>query len=161
MIKDILVLGHPILTVKSFPATHTVNGWSDETMQICRDLFDTIRSTKNAIGLAAPQIGYSRNIFATHFHQDSIYPIVHIEPQILKRSKTTNSMIEGCLSIPNDHYVIERHDAILVKYFVWAQGERTFHEVVRKLDGVKARVFQHEYDHLQGKLIWPYEDLYE
>ncbi len=104
--------------------------------------------TKDGVGLAAPQIGVSERFF--------VYDVgeglnIVVNPEILDKSKETSVGEEGCLSIPEVYEEIPRSDSIRVRYF-GLDGKET----KRELEGYEARVFQHEFDHLDGKLFIDY-----
>jgi peptide deformylase len=97
----------------------------------------------NGCGLAAPQIGMNLNMFVAHIHNKDI---VFINPSIVEHSQETNFDVEGCLSIPNKAGLVERYNWIKVRYF---NGTKF---IMEALEGMNARIFQHEYDHLLGIL---------
>ncbi len=109
-------------------------------------MFDTMRAQKG-IGLAAPQVGINEQIFVVDTGKDAL---AIINPKIIKSSGSEESE-EGCLSIPNLHVNVKRAKDLEVEFI----DENN--EVVRaKVSGLLAKVFQHENDHLQGKLILDY-----
>lgn len=73
---------------------------------------------------------------------------IFINPEIMEYSKEVNEDWEGCLSVPNVSALIKRSNSIKVK-FIDLNGN----EVLNSYQGFKARVIQHEYDHLNGVLI--------
>jgi len=100
------------------------------------------------IGLAAPQIGISKRFF--------IYDVIGeltlvLNPEILARAEETESGEEGCLSFPGVFLRIPRATGIKARYF-----DQEGKEYVLMLEGLEARVFQHEFDHLNGKLFIDY-----
>lgn len=105
---------------------------------------------QQGIGLAAPQIGVNKQIFVLDVGKGQ-GPYAIINPKIIKKSKKLDEMEEGCLSIPKVHINIKRPKSVTVE-FTDHMGEK----VTRDLDGLLAKAFQHEYDHLQGKLITDY-----
>ncbi len=103
---------------------------------------------EDGVGLAAPQIGISERVF--------LYDVgeklnVVINPEILEKSTEEEIGEEGCLSFPEIFDKVPRSVSIRVRYFD-QHGE----EYVKKLEGYEARVFQHEFDHLNGKLFIDY-----
>ena len=114
---------------------------------IVSSLLDTLQDY-NGWGLAAPQVGVNEQIFVITIDGDIL---AVINPVITKKIGTS-VMEEGCLSIPRKQIKVERPEEIEVE-FLDLHGQT----VVMKLSGVWARVFQHEYDHLQGVLITDYE----
>lgn len=104
----------------------------------------TICDNSLGIGLAAIQIGIPKRVFVMY---DSIY----MNPIILRKMGKVN-IVESCLSIPNVQVDVCRADIILVKY----QDEDGISKT-RQLEGLKSVVFQHEFDHLNGRLILYYQ----
>ncbi len=102
----------------------------------------------DGVGLAAPQIGISERFF---MYDAGEKLNVVVNPEILERSLETEFGEEGCLSIPDIFEKVPRALKIKVKYL-----NRQNHEEIRELEGYEARVFQHEFDHLNGKLFIDY-----
>ncbi len=109
-------------------------------------LFDTMKAQKG-VGLAAPQVGVNEQVFVVDNGKESF---AVINPKVIK-SSGTQVLEEGCLSIPNLHVKVKRADTLLVE-FTDENNERLRAE----LSGLTARIFQHEYDHLNGKMIIDY-----
>ncbi|MGB9615350.1 MAG: peptide deformylase, partial [Fervidobacterium sp.] len=100
---------------------------------------------EDGVGLAAPQVGLSLRFFG--MDDGSEFKMV-VNPEILERSEEKELGEEGCLSIPGVFADVERHRWIKVRY----QDEHgVYHEEL--LEGYSARIFQHEYDHLDGVLF--------
>ncbi len=112
-----------------------------------REMSETMY-TEDGVGLAAPQVGISKRFF---MYDTGEKLNVVVNPEILERSIETESGEEGCLSIPDVFEEVRRSTRIKVKYF-----ERDGNEVIKILEGYEARVFQHEFDHLNGKLFIDY-----
>ncbi len=136
------VLGDPILRQKAKPVK--IVG-AVERMLIAT-MFETMEAHKG-IGLAGPQVGIAEQIFVVDTGKEAF---AVINPKILK-SSGGEIMEEGCLSIPNVHVNVKRATAIEVEF-----TDEENHLVRAKLSGLTAKVFQHEFDHLQGKLIIDY-----
>lgn len=101
------------------------------------------------IGLAAPQIGVSRQMFV-YQTPDMAEPAVVVNPEVFPGSDL-EVRVEGCLSLPGMEVRVPR--ALWVRIKAWdALGRMT----TGLLTGLQARVVQHEFDHLQGKLIIDY-----
>ena len=100
------------------------------------------------IGLAAPQVGKNKRIFVMG---DSTETFVCINPVILEASEATNVFSEGCLSFPGLYLDIIRPTAVKVAYYD-VDGKL----MEKALDGIQARCFQHELDHLGGILFTSY-----
>lgn len=151
-IVPITICGDKILRKK----TARVSEIDAETVGIISDMFETMRNA-NGIGLAANQIGVNKQIFVVDISPVEGYekykPIAMINPKIISKSEETNSIEEGCLSIPDLRSEIIRPEAISISYFDVDLKEHTI-----EADDLLARVIQHEYDHLQGILFIDYLD---
>jgi len=99
------------------------------------------------IGLAAPQVGINKKIFVADIGEG---PVVVVNPHILNVEGAWK-MEEGCLSIPGVSVEIERPKKIIVEY-----TDENNKLVKCEMDEMMARVFLHENDHLEGKLILDY-----
>jgi peptide deformylase len=122
--------------------------------ELVTNLFDSL-NTKEGIGLAAPQIGILKKMFmiAVPLNDEKGDEVLHfkkafINPSIINKSDEKVYYNEGCLSIPGIYEDVLRSKSINVRYF-----DRDFNPVEEQLDGIVARVFQHEYDHLDGVLF--------
>lgn len=98
------------------------------------------------VGLAATQIGQTEQIFVMK-NPDGSFKVI-FNPQILSSGNRTKLFFEGCLSIPNFYAEIRRPIVVTVSYLN-EQGQ----PIKERLTGIPAWIFQHEYDHLQGKLF--------
>ncbi|WGH24933.1 MAG: peptide deformylase [Candidatus Shikimatogenerans bostrichidophilus] len=102
----------------------------------------------NGIGLAAPQIGININLFVISIRNEKK---IFINPSIINYSKSKIISEEGCLSLPNVYIKIQRYKYILIKtYNIYWEIE------FLKLSNMLSIIFQHEFDHLKGKLIIDY-----
>ena len=99
----------------------------------------------NGVGLSANQIGIEERVFVMMVDIDLEQTITCFNPKIIKESKDEVVMEEGCLSYPEMHLDISRPRSIIVKYE--DEGKSIFK---RRLDGDIARIFFHEYDHMEG-----------
>ena len=118
------------------------------------NMFETMYGA-HGVGLAAPQIGLSIRLFiidATSFAEDEPalkdFKKVFINAHIIEESGDKWSFNEGCLSIPEIREDVSRQDTVKISYYDenWILHEETF-------NGLAARVIQHEYDHIEGKLF--------
>jgi peptide deformylase len=116
-----------------------------------------LETLKNAggIGLAAPQTGLLKRAFVIDTSplledDNSImkYEQTFINPEIVWQSDYKTYYNEGCLSIPDIFEDVLRPEKITVRYF-----DENFNRIEEELDGIKARIFQHEFDHLEGILF--------
>lgn len=104
-----------------------------------------------AVAIAAPQIGASKRIFLIddqHSDRDDVPSLVAINPKIVKASKRTHIVGEGCLSVPDRYGEVRRHMNVTMR----AQDEEgNWYE--RGAGGLLAQIIQHECDHLDGILF--------
>ena len=107
-------------------------------------MWNTVKE-KNGIGLAAPQIGETINLFIVNTAKDKF---VVINPRIVSYSAEIIEFEEGCLSIPETLVNIKRPAFITLEY-----RDENFNKKNKFFNGIAARVIQHEYDHLKGVLI--------
>lgn len=141
-------LGSDILRKKAKPVKNIKD---PEVQQLIDDLIATVVDV-NGVGIAAPQVYHSLRIFIVASHPNPRYPnapemapTAIINPKILKASDEIVKDWEGCLSIPGIRGLVPRHKIVEVEY-----TDRKGKKVKRKFDDFIARIFQHEYDHLEG-----------
>lgn len=147
----IKLYGDPILRKKGAPVTEI----NDFIRTLVSDMSETMHAY-DGIGIAAPQVGHSLLLFVTHSpifnpstqEWENEKERVWINPKLIEYSKEVWKHEEGCLSIPNVHSVVERFSKIRVETTNLDGTQETL-----ELVGWPARVFQHEYDHIQGKLF--------
>lgn len=104
-----------------------------------------------AIAIAAPQIGVSKRLFLIEDQskdRDSLPNLVAINPQILKRSKKTHIVGEGCLSIPEYYGEVKRHTNVTMRAL-----DEAGKKYERGAGNLLAQIIQHEIDHLDGILF--------
>ena len=149
MIKEIMKLGAPVLRGIAKPVVLNA-----ETKVIIENMKDTLANTQG-VGIAAPQIGVSAQIMIIASRPTERYPnapfmppTVMLNPCFKALSEQKIKGWEGCLSIPSIRALVPRYTAIEVEYLN-EQGET----VILQLFDFTARVFQHEYDHLIGKVF--------
>ena len=123
--------------------------------EVVKDMEDTLLSTDNGIGLAAPQVGVHLRIVLITLYRgakdDEGKILVLINPEITKYSADTVIMEEGCLSIPGFYEKVERPAKIEVTFMDMKGKMQTL-----ALDGINAREVLHEIDHLDGVLFTDY-----
>lgn len=117
---------------------------NDELKSLLNEMLDVMHKA-NGIGLASNQIGIEKRFFVLNI--DNVIKKV-INPEILTFSEETATREEGCLSIPGIYKQVIRPAKIKVKYL-----DENANEVIEELDGLFARAFQHELDHLDGILF--------
>jgi peptide deformylase len=131
------------------PVRH-ITGFDDKLIGLIHDMFETMESA-DGVGLSATQVGLRislavMDISGMEGHENE-EPLVAINPEILESSGEC-AMEEGCLSIPGIRSEVVRADTLTVRF-----TDGAFQPVEAELSGVWARVFQHEYDHLNQKFI--------
>jgi peptide deformylase len=150
MVYPIVVYGSPILRKKAPDIDRDLKGLST----LIADMFETMYKS-DGMGLAAPQIGKSLRLIvidATSMGEDDPsmkdFKKVFINPRIVEEEGEAWIFNEGCLSLPKIREDVLRKPRIRIKYYDenWQVHDETF-------DGVKARIIQHEYDHLDGILF--------
>lgn len=126
------------------------------TIELIKNMFETMRNA-NGIGLAATQVGVDQSIFVIDLSPVEDYektkPMVFINPKILDFSDKKVPIEEGCLSIPEIRYELERPESIYITYLDTDLKEQTL-----EADKLLARVCQHEQDHLNGVLFTDHLD---
>ena len=113
-----------------------------------QELSNTLKESMihhKGLGLSANQIGIWERAFVMIRDIEYNEIITCFNPRILKESTKKVSMQEGCLSYPDLFLDISRPESVVVKY---EDENKHIHKM--KLDGLAARVFQHEYDHMEG-----------
>lgn len=118
------------------------------------NLFETMYQS-DGIGLAAPQVGKSLRVFvvdASPLEEDDAslkgFKRVFINPRIISYEGEFSTYSEGCLSIPDIREDVERESGIRINYC-----DRDFNYREEYFEGIAARIIQHEYDHLEGRLF--------
>ena len=151
-IVPITMCGDKILRKKAAKVSEI----DDNIVGTIADMFETMRNA-GGIGLAANQIGLNKQIFVVDISPVEDYekykPIAMINPKIISKSDETDSIEEGCLSIPELRAEVIRPKSIFISFFDVNMKEHTI-----EADELFARVIQHEYDHLQGVLFIDYFD---
>ena len=97
------------------------------------------------VGLSANQIGIGERVFIMMLNMETEETITCFNPRIIKRYDDNVWCEEGCLSFPDEIINVERPDRIVIKY---EDEDKKDHKI--KLSGMAARVFLHEFDHLEG-----------
>lgn len=151
MIYPIVMYGDPVLRTRA----KDIEVGTDLT-QLIADMYETMHNA-SGIGLAAPQIGKGIRLFVvdgTVLEEEpgmQDFKRAFINPQILDETGTPWEYEEGCLSIPNIREKVARKEKLRIRYYneEWKQVEEVY-------DAMKARIIQHEYDHLEGKMFVDY-----
>lgn len=149
MIYPIVIYGHPVLK----KVAEDIDKDYPDLKQFIDDMFESMY-VSDGLGLAAPQLGKSIRIFvidgepvAEDAPEMAGFKKAFINAHITERSGEKVIMSEGCLSIPNLHEDVSRESKIRIEYY---DENWEFHD--EEYEGYKARVIQHEYDHLDGIL---------
>ena len=138
----IRLYGDPCLETKS----KAVKGVGPVERMLIAAMFETVTACKG-VGLAAPQVGINEQIFVVDTGKEVF---AAINPKIIKTAGK-EVMEEGCLSIPRVLVEVKRAKTVWVEF-----TDQENRQVRVQFNELTARVFQHEYDHLQGKLILDY-----
>lgn len=142
----IVAYGDPVLKKLG----NEINEDYPELQKLIANMFETMYHA-NGVGLAAPQIGLPIRLFIVDFKDDEAtegYKQVFINARILEETGEEWMFNEGCLSIPDIRENIMRKPKVQINYF-----DEDFVEHTEELEGMPARVVQHEYDHIEGKLF--------
>jgi peptide deformylase len=143
----IVIYGSPVLRKKTFDIDA-----EDDFTEMASSMRETLKQAYG-IGLAAPQVGILKSMFVidtSSFENENCNSVekAFINPEILNYSEKSTYYNEGCLSIPGIFEDVNRPEEVEVRYrdlnFDWQE------EI---LTGIVARIFQHEYDHLEGILF--------
>ncbi len=150
-VLEIAELGNPVLRKRA----EEVDNLQGQAFQALIDDLIATAFDANGVGIAAPQVSESRRVFIMSSHPNARYPnapkmkpTAIINPEIIFNSDETVKDWEGCLSIPGIRGIVSRHKFIRARYFLrnGIEEEREFSDFV-------ARIFQHEYDHINGVLF--------
>jgi peptide deformylase len=153
MIREVLHMGDPRLRQKAKKVTQFTPGLK----KLAEDMLETMRY-HDGVGLAAPQLGLLQRIFVAEIpkpedgddqeaHPQSGKIYILINPEIISAAATLAEGEEGCLSVPGYRGLVDRPEWVEVK----AQNLQG-RPVKLKVDGLLARIFFHEIDHLNGQL---------
>ena len=162
------------LVAQNHPALHTISEeitpeeFSDGTVtKILKGMRQAIKEYSvdgfSAVAIAAPQIGVAKRMFLIEDQsgsEEERFPtIIAINPRIIKTSKQTHIVGEGCLSVPKLYGVVKRSTNVTLEA-TDEQGKK----FTRGAGGLLAQIIQHECDHLDGTLFidraedsWPVE----
>lgn len=150
MVLPIVAYGDPVLRKMGLDITKDYPGLD----KLIDDMFETMEKAKG-VGLAAPQIGKAIRLFvidSNKMYDEDEKPEgireVFINARIIEESGDEWAFEEGCLSIPGIREDVYREEDIVIQYY-----DRNFNFHEKTLTGLTARVVQHEYDHIDGKLF--------
>lgn len=153
MILPVVAYGDPVLR----KLADEIDADYPDLKELIANMFQTMYDAAG-VGLAAPQIGKSIRLFivdASPFEEDEPnlkgFKKVFINPIILEEEGNAWKFNEGCLSIPGIREDVSRKPNITIEYY-----NEQFELLEETYDGIAARIIQHEYDHIEGKLFIDY-----
>ena len=133
----------PVLCLRGKP----VERIDDEVRAVAHRMLQLMHAAPG-VGLAAPQVGLSWRMFVANATGSPDDDMVFVNPTLLDPGRDTEELEEGCLSLPDIRGLIRRPKLMTIQ----AQDEDGEHFELTA-DGLEARIWQHEYDHLDGILI--------
>lgn len=148
-IRPICITGEPVLHQRAAEVTV----FDDELRELVADMFETMDKAPG-VGLAAPQIGVGLRIFTYDYPDDNgnerrgviINPVLEIGA-VSQEPADEDTEVEGCLSVPGERFPLKRAEKAIVTGVDLDQKP-----VLIEAEGWYARIFQHEFDHLNGTL---------
>jgi len=145
MILPILLYGDPMLETVSAPVDENAK---EDINRLISDMFETMHKA-NGVGLAAVQVGVPLRLFVieAHLERENFHLRGAFINPVIKESGDLVKYPEGCLSVPGLAGNVERPSVIEIEYL-----DENWVLQKKKLDGYSARIIQHEYDHLEGKV---------
>ena len=150
MILPIYTYGQPVLR----KVAEDIDADYPELKQLVENMFET-NERADGVGLAAPQIGLPIRVvivdlrpLAEDMPEYAEFKRAYINGYIVDEEGETILMDEGCLSLPGIHEKVPRAERVRVQYV-----DENFVEHDEWVDGFLARVLQHEFDHLEGKVF--------
>ncbi|MBD2702690.1 peptide deformylase [Spirosoma sp. BT702] len=159
MILPIIAYGDPVLRKRA----KDIEPGSIDVKALSDNMFETMYAA-SGVGLAGPQIGQSIRIFVVDGEplnddepEEEIdksligFKKVFINPEIIEEAGDDWGFEEGCLSIPGIRGEVFRPEIVVIRYF-----DTDWNEHEEEYEGMAARIIQHEYDHLDGKLFTDY-----
>jgi peptide deformylase len=151
MILNVLKMSNPAELKILHRKCVDVTDFNEDLQSFCRDMVETMFAA-DGVGLAAPQVGRNINMFVMRtlrgLAENTREHIVLVNPYTVIEVGDGGVAQEGCLSVPGLWGDVKRFDHVGVVYWT-PEGERRGVEY----KSFQARIYQHEYDHLQGKLF--------
>src|SRR6185369_10537981 len=148
ILRQIAQLGQPVLREPTHPIA---NPQEPELQALIDDMLATMEDA-GGVGIAAPQVFQSLRLFIVASRPNPRYPqapqmepAAMLNPELLWASQDMELGWEGCLSIPGLRGLVPRHRRVRISYLT-----RTGELCEGELEGFVARIFQHEYDHING-----------
>jgi peptide deformylase len=153
MVYPIIMYGDPVLRKRA----REVEKGAMDIKAFVGDMYETMYAA-HGIGLAAPQIGKSIRVFVvdgTSLNEEEEdmtgFKKAFINPVIVEEEGEKWEFEEGCLSIPNIRENVSRQETVRIRY-----ADEDWNVIEEEYSGIKARIIQHEYDHLEGKMFIDY-----
>jgi len=153
-VREIVTVGHPVLRERAREITPGELA-SRDVQTLIDDLVDTMRHA-NGAGLAANQIGVPLRVAVIEVNDNPRYPYkpripltIVVNPVLEPLGTETVAINEGCLSVPNLRGEVDRFVEVRVRFL---DREGREHDEIRR--GLTAGTFQHECDHLDGRLFF-------
>lgn len=150
-ILEITKLGQPVLRRRA----QAIRGLQSPDLQILIDAMIATMKDASGVGIAANQVGLGLRLFIVapapnprYPHSPKMQPVAMINPRLVSHSRETIAGWEGCLSVPGIRGMVPRYKRIEIEY-TSREGKRER----RTLHNFVARVFQHEFDHINGKVF--------
>ncbi len=150
MVLPIYLYGQPVLRKEA----EDIDKDYPDLKQLIQDMYETL-TTADGCGLAAPQIGRSIRLFVVDgselgedYPDCATFKKAFINPEIIEESDKTATYSEGCLSLPGISENVVRPETIVIRYL-----DEDFNEHEEEYSGFRARIIEHEYDHLQGNVF--------
>ena len=140
-LRNIRKIGDEVL----YKECREVTKMNDHNLQLIEDMLDTMYEA-NGVGLAAPQVGVLKRIVVIDVTQDGSDPIILVNPRIVEKSGEQTGY-EGCLSVPGKTGEVTRPNYVEVKAL-----DKNMEEITMSGEGLLARAFVHEIEHLDGHL---------
>ncbi len=137
--KKIITYPNPVLRKKTEKVKNV-----EEVSDLIKEMKKTLHEV-DGVGLAAPQVGVSKQLFII---KDGHHFFGFMNPKIIEKSNNEISIKEGCLSFPGFWTEVKRPDKVKIQ--VLTEDDE---EVILEAEGMGAVVFQHEIDHLFGRLF--------
>ncbi|MGV7959688.1 peptide deformylase [Photorhabdus tasmaniensis] len=122
----------------------------EEIQGLIDDMLDTMYSTDNGIGLAAPQVGRKEAVVIIDISTNRNQPLILVNPKIVEKERSVMGQ-EGCLSVPGYYADVERFEKVKVEAL-----NRHGETITVESEDFLAIVMQHEIDHLHGKIFIDY-----
>ncbi|AKH62854.1 MULTISPECIES: peptide deformylase [Photorhabdus] len=122
----------------------------EEIQGLIDDMLDTMYSTDNGIGLAAPQVGRKEAVVIIDISTNRDQPLILVNPKIVEKERSVMGQ-EGCLSVPGYYADVERFEKVKVEAL-----NRHGEAITVESEDFLAIVMQHEIDHLHGKIFIDY-----